>query len=52
MDRRMFLQLAAAPALLGAETNELPSYKVVSHYPAATSSEMPGPYRGMAYQQS
>jgi uncharacterized protein (DUF362 family) len=44
MDRRLFLQLAAAPALLGA--NEIPSYKVVSRYPAATKSEMPGPYRG------
>jgi uncharacterized protein (DUF362 family) len=41
----MFLQLAAAPALLASD--ELPSYKVVSHYPAAKSSEMPGPYRGV-----
>jgi uncharacterized protein (DUF362 family) len=40
----MFLQLAAAPALLAAD--EPPSYKVVSHYPAAKPSEMPGPYRG------
>src|SRR5579863_3662923 len=44
MDRRMFLQLAAAPALLASD--EPPLYKVVSHYPAAKSSEMPGPYRG------
>jgi uncharacterized protein (DUF362 family) len=40
----MFLQLAAAPALLGSD--EPPAYKVVSHYPAAKASEMPGPYRG------
>src|ERR1035437_849623 len=44
MDRRMFLQLAAAPALLGAD--ELPSYKVVSRFPAAKATDMPGPYRG------
>jgi uncharacterized protein (DUF362 family) len=41
----MFLQLAAAPALLASD--EPPSYKVVSRYPAAKSSEMPGPYRGV-----
>jgi uncharacterized protein (DUF362 family) len=41
----MFLQLAAAPALLGA-SDELPSYKVVSHFPAAKATDMPGPYRG------
>ncbi len=40
----MFLQLAAAPALLGSD--ELPKYKVVSHYESSKSSEMPGPYRG------
>jgi uncharacterized protein (DUF362 family) len=40
----MFLQLAAAPALLGAD--ELPSYKVVSRFPAAKATDMPGPYRG------
>lgn len=45
MDRRLFLQLAAAPALLA--VNETPTYKVVSHYPPAKPSEMPGPYRGM-----
>jgi uncharacterized protein (DUF362 family) len=45
MDRRFFLQLAAAPMLAGSE--EIPSYKVVSHYPAAKNSEMPGPYRGI-----
>ena len=44
MDRRLFVQLAAAPALLGA--NEEPSYKVVSRYAAAANSAMPGPYRG------
>lgn len=43
MDRRLFLQLAAAPALLGAET---PSYKIVSHYPPAPGAHTPGPYRG------
>jgi uncharacterized protein (DUF362 family) len=42
----MFLQLAAAPALLGA-TSEIPTYKVVSHYPPAGKSEMPGPHRGV-----
>lgn len=45
MDRRTFLQLAAAPALIAAD--ELPAYKVVSHFPASKSSEMPGPYRGV-----
>jgi uncharacterized protein (DUF362 family) len=45
MDRRFFLQLAAAPMLAGSEG--IPSYKVVSHYPAAQNSEMPGPYRGI-----
>lgn len=44
MDRRTFLQLAAAPALLGSD--ELPVYKVVSHYPAA-KVEMPEPYPGV-----
>jgi uncharacterized protein (DUF362 family) len=44
MDRRQFLQVAAAPVLLGNEPT--PLYKVVSHYPAAKASEMPGPYRG------
>ena len=43
MDRRFFLQLAAAPVLLGAE--ETPTYKVVSHY-TVTGTTMPGPYRG------
>jgi uncharacterized protein (DUF362 family) len=41
----MFLQLAAAPALLGAP-DELPSYKIVSHFPASKATDMPGPYRG------
>src|SRR6202051_114807 len=44
MDRRMFLQLAAAPALLGSDA--LLSYKVVSHFPAAKATDMPAPYRG------
>jgi uncharacterized protein (DUF362 family) len=43
MDRRSFLQLAAAPVLLG--SGEIPSYKVVTHATAAGSS-MPAPYRG------
>ncbi len=41
----MFLQLAAAPALVGA-SEELPAYKVVSHFSAAKATDMPGPYRG------
>src|ERR1700689_4379184 len=45
MDRRMFLQLAAAPALLASDAP--PSHKVVSHFPASKSSETPGPYRGV-----
>src|SRR5271169_5355592 len=45
MDRRMFLQLAAAPALLASDAP--PSYKVVSHFPPAKSSKTPGPYRGV-----
>jgi uncharacterized protein (DUF362 family) len=44
MDRRTFLQLAAAPALLA--YSGAPSYKVVSPYAPSTSSETPGPYRG------
>jgi uncharacterized protein (DUF362 family) len=45
MDRRTFLQLATAPALLGSD--ELPSYKVVSRYTPANGPHMPGPYRGV-----
>jgi uncharacterized protein (DUF362 family) len=45
MDRRTFLQLAAAPALLGSD--DVPSYKVVSPYPAGKNSGLPGPYRGV-----
>jgi uncharacterized protein (DUF362 family) len=41
----MFLQLAAAPALLASDAP--PSYKVVSHFAAVKSSETPGPYRGV-----
>lgn len=44
MDRRTFIQLAAAPALLGSD--ELPAYKVVSGFTAAKNSGAPGPYRG------
>ena len=44
MDRRSFLQLAAAPVLLA--SGEIPSYKVVSHYPSAPNPGMPGPLRG------
>jgi uncharacterized protein (DUF362 family) len=42
MDRRLFLQLAAAPVLLGSE--EIPSYKVVSHYAPIKG---PANYRGV-----
>jgi len=45
MDRRAFLQLAAAPALLADDAP--PSYKVVSSYSAVKSPEMPAPYRGI-----
>jgi uncharacterized protein (DUF362 family) len=43
MDRRVFLQLAATPALLAIEVS--PSYNVVSRH-AASKSSVPGPYRG------
>lgn len=52
MDRRSFLQLAAAPALLAADEKpgpETPAYKVVSRYPATRKSE-PGPYPGAVAQ--
>jgi uncharacterized protein (DUF362 family) len=45
MDRRTFLQVAAAPALFAADA--APAYKVVSHYAPAENRDMPGPYRGM-----
>lgn len=44
MDRRTFLHLAAAPALLAA--NEKPAYKTVSHFSPTSNPGMPGPYRG------
>jgi uncharacterized protein (DUF362 family) len=52
MDRRSFLQLAAAPALLGADEKsglEAPAYKVVSRH-SATRSSVPGPYPGVVAQ--
>ena len=44
MDRRTFLQLAGAPALLA--TTDLPAYRVVSRFPTAPKPGMPGRYRG------
>jgi uncharacterized protein (DUF362 family) len=44
MDRRTFLHLAAAPALLAA--NENPTYRIQSHFSPAANPGMPGPYRG------
>jgi uncharacterized protein (DUF362 family) len=52
MDRRSFLQLAAAPALLApseAAALESPAYKVVSRY-SATKNSIPGPYPGVVAQ--
>ncbi len=43
MNRRTFLGIAAAPALLG--SNDLPSYRVVSPYPQ-NGSGLPGRYPG------
>jgi uncharacterized protein (DUF362 family) len=45
MDRRTFLQLASAPALLASD--DLPTYKVVSSHVATEDSGLPGRYRGM-----
>ena len=45
MDRRTFLSLAATPALFAAD--ELPIYKVVSPYPPASRTDLPGAYRGV-----
>jgi uncharacterized protein (DUF362 family) len=44
MDRRHFLQMAAATPLLAA--NDLPVYRVVSPYAAAAQPGMPGAYPG------
>jgi uncharacterized protein (DUF362 family) len=45
MKRRTFLSAAAAaPALMGKESDELPKYRIVSRYQPAKSSGMPGPY--------
>ena len=44
----MFLQIAAAPALLGSD--ESPAYKVVSRYAAAGDLGTPGKYRGAVTQ--
>jgi uncharacterized protein (DUF362 family) len=46
MKRRTFFQLAAAPALLGREDQETPTYKVVSPDAAPSNSDLPGRYRG------
>src|SRR5579864_3245579 len=52
MERRRFLQAAAsAPAALAATLHEdLPKYRVVSQFPAAAHSGMPGPYPGKVAQ--
>lgn len=45
MDRRTFMQLAAAPALFAA--TGAPAYRVVSNHAPAANPGMPGPYRGV-----
>lgn len=45
MNRRSFLQWAAATPLLAASEN-VPAYHVVSPYPPSKNPGMPGPYRG------
>lgn len=45
MDRRKFLQLAAASPLLRAEP-KIPTYHVVSRFPHSKNPGMPGPYPG------
>lgn len=45
VDRRSFLQLAAATPLAGAQADE-PKYKVVTPYKPAARPGMPGPYPG------
>ncbi len=46
MDRRSFLQLAAAAPLAGAPPVETPVYHVVTHFKPAAHPGMPGPYPG------
>jgi len=46
VDRRTFIQIAAAPALAVA-SNDRPSYQVVSRYQASRHLGMPGAYRGL-----
>jgi uncharacterized protein (DUF362 family) len=53
MDRRTFIQIAAAPIQIAAApalvlaANDMPVYRVVSRYPPAPPLGMPGVYRGM-----
>ena len=46
MDRRTFLQLAAATPLAGAPPIENPVYRVVTRFKPAAHPGMPGPYPG------
>jgi uncharacterized protein (DUF362 family) len=47
MNRRGFLQLVSASPLLATETSaSLPTYRVVTPFPAKSGQGMPGPYRG------
>ena len=46
MDRRTFLQLAAATPALAADSHKLPKYKVVTSFKPAAQPGMPGPYPG------
>jgi len=47
VDRRTFLQIAAASPLLASEP-AIPNYRIVSRYPKPAHPAMPGPYRGHA----
>src|SRR5258706_1583921 len=46
MERRTFIQIAAAQALAAASSDQ-PSYQVVSRYQPSGRLGMPGPYRGL-----
>ncbi|HEY1337900.1 MAG TPA: DUF362 domain-containing protein, partial [Bryobacteraceae bacterium] len=46
MDRRSFLQVAAASPLLASPAEDTPKYHVVSHFQPAAVPGMPGPYPG------
>lgn len=48
MDRRNFLQLAAAAPALGSSLNTSPDYKIVSRYARESNLGMPGRYPGQA----